>query len=256
MDIRIAGSGVITAGEYDKIGISGSAKSEGIIRCKEFRCSGAFSGNSDIECEEDMRISGAFSNRGNLFAKKFHVSGSAKNEGTLSSDEIKVSGSFKVEGDCVSKEKISVSGGFKCGGTIHGAEVKISGGLKVSGDFEAEDAYITGGISCGGLINAENLRIELSNSYGSKAESIGGSKIIIENCRERGIIEKLFGRNKFCFGVSESIEGDEIIIERTNAKTVTGRYVMIGEGCNIDLVQYSESIEISPKAKVGRCEKI
>ncbi|MBR2041712.1 MAG: polymer-forming cytoskeletal protein [Oscillospiraceae bacterium] len=256
MDMKIAGSGVITAGEYDKVGISGSVKSEGLIRCKEFRCSGAFSGNSDIECEGDMHISGAFSNRGTLSSKEFNVSGSAKNEGRLSSDIIKVSGAFKVEGDCASDEKISVSGGFKCGGTLRGAEVKISGGLKVSGDFEAEDAYITGGISCGGLINAENLRIELSNSYGSKAESIGGSKIIIENYREKGIIEKLFGRKKFGFAVSESIEGDEIIIERTSAKTVTGKYVMIGEDCDIGLVQYSESVEISPKAKVGKCEKI
>lgn len=256
MDMKIAGSGMIAAGEYDKIGISGSATSEGLIRCKEFHCSGAFSGRSDIECEGDVHVSGAFSNRGTLSAKEFHVSGSAKNKGRLDSDEIKVSGSFKVDGDCISKEKISVSGGFKCGGALHGAEVKISGGLKISGDFEAENAYITGGIFCGGLINAENLRIELSNSYGSKAESIGGSKIIIENYRERGIIEKLFGRNKFGFDVSESIEGDEIIIERTNAKTVTGRYVEIGEGCNIDLVQYSENIKISPKAKVGRCEKI
>ena len=56
--------------------------------------------------------------------------------------------------------------------------------------------------------------------------------------------------------VSESIEGDEIIIEHTNAKTVTGRNVKIGEKCEIGLVQYSESIEISPKAKIGRCEKI
>ena len=36
----------------------------------------------------------------------------------------------------------------------------------------------------------------------------------------------------------------------------TGRYIMIGEGCDIDLVQYSENIEISPKAKVKKCEKI
>ena len=31
---------------------------------------------------------------------------------------------------------------------------------------------------------------------------------------------------------------------------------MIGEGCEIELLQYSENAEISPKAKIGRCEKI
>ena len=56
--------------------------------------------------------------------------------------------------------------------------------------------------------------------------------------------------------VAESIEGDEISIEYTSAKTVTGKDVKIGEGCEIELLQYSENAEISPKAKIGRCEKI
>ena len=144
----------------------------------------------------------------------------------------------------------------KVEGNIKAAELDVAGGLGVSEDIEAEKAYIKGGVSCGGLINAEELRVELSDSTGSKAESIGGSKIIIENYREKGIIERLFGRKSCDFVVSEYIEGDEIMIEHTSAKNVTGRYVMIGEGCKIGLLQYSESVEISPKAKVGRCEKI
>jgi hypothetical protein len=32
--------------------------------------------------------------------------------------------------------------------------------------------------------------------------------------------------------------------------------VAIGAGCVIELVQYSEQVEISPEAKVGRTERI
>lgn len=255
MDMKISGAGVIGGGEYDKIAISGSAKAEGLIRCKEFHCAGAFSGNAEIECENEIKVSGAFSNRGKVSAKEFHSSGSAKTGG-LCAGVIKVAGALKTEGDFVSSDHAKIAGGFKCEGNIKSAELEVAGGLKVSGDLEAENAYITGGISCGGLINAENLRIDLDSSSDSKAESIGGSKIVVENKREKGLIAKLFGQNKRSFTVSESIEGDEIIIEHTKAKIVTGRYVMIGEGCEIGLVQYSESAEISPKAKIGRSEKI
>ena len=237
MDMRIAGTGCICAGEYDNVEISGAGKSEGFIRCKNFKCSGAFSGNSDIECENDIKISGAFKNSGAINTREFKTSGSAKT-GAISAEVIKVAGAFKVEGN------------------LKTTELKVAGGLKVTGDLEAEKAEIKGGINCGGLINAEEIKIELSSTNKSFAQSIGGSKIVIENYREKGIFERIFGRKTCGFVVSESIEGDEIIIEHTRAKTVTGKNVVIGDKCEIELVQYSEKIEISPEAKIGKCEKI
>lgn len=256
MNMTISGSGFIGAGEYDNISISGSGKAEGFIRCKAFRCSGSFSGNSDIECEGDIHVSGSFKNNGELKSKELRVSGSAKNGGSLSSEKIDVSGSFVVEGDCSAAEKISVSGGFKCEGNLKAGLLSVSGGTKIFGDLEAEKAEINGGIFCGGLINAEELYIDISDSAGSNAESLGGSKITIENRRQGGFINFLFGKKRGRFTVSESVEGDEIRLEHTMAKTVTGRNVVIGKGCEIELVQYSENVEISPEARVGKCEKV
>ena len=255
MDMRITGAGCVGAGEYDDIEISGAGKSEGFIRCKNFECSGAFSGNSDIECTGKMETSGAFKNIGTVKTKEFEASGSAKNCGNFSADIIEVSGAFKVEGNCVSSLLAEISGGCTIEGNFRCAELEVDGGLKVSGDLEAEKAEITGGISCGGLINAEELYIELSNINDSKAGSIGGSKITIENSG-RSRFFGFFGRRKGFMKVAESIEGDEIEIEYTIAKTVTGRNVVIGDKCEIELVQYSENIEISPKAKIKKCEKI
>ena len=56
--------------------------------------------------------------------------------------------------------------------------------------------------------------------------------------------------------VSGSVEGDDIALEGVTCPRVTGRVVAIGAGCHVDLVQYSEKIEVSPDAKVGRTEQI
>jgi hypothetical protein len=91
--------------------------------------------------------------------------------------------------------------------------------------------------------------------------AIGGSEIRIYNSRYGNngkrlpLIKRLLGGNgNLCVG--ELIEGDVVALECVVAPKVVGRVVAIGDGCEIDLVQYSEEIEISDKAKVGRCEKI
>ena len=219
MDMKISGAGAIGAGEYDNVRISGSAKGEGLIRCKSFHASGSFSGG-EIECSEDFHVSGAGKFAGNIRAKEIHVSGAIKTEGNMK-----------------------------------GKEIKLSGAIKTGGDVEAEEIKISGEVNCGGLINAERLYVNLDSTASSTAENIGGSKITIEKGKSGGFFCRLLKKSgKFI--VSEYIEGDEISIEYTSAKTVTGRNVKIGEKCEIGLVQYSESIEISPKAKIGKCEKI
>jgi hypothetical protein len=49
----------------------------------------------------------------------------------------------------------------------------------------------------------------------------------------------------------ETIEADEIDLVATTAKMVRGREVKIGAGCDLARVEYSESLTVDPKAKVG-----
>ena len=79
--------------------------------------------------------------------------------------------------------------------------------------------------------------------------SIGGSKILIESERERN-------KKRHSVNVKSSIEGDEIEIEGVDTPRVSGKTVKIGDYCNIELVQYSDTFEASPKAKIGTVEKI
>jgi hypothetical protein len=80
-------------------------------------------------------------------------------------------------------------------------------------------------------------------------ESIGGSSIHIKRKRFSVIPKRRVI-------VSSAIEGDNLTLEYVTCPRVTGRVVTIGKGCVIDLVQYSDSLDISPKAKCGKTEKI
>ena len=113
--------------------------------------------------------------------------------------------------------------------------------------MEAESVEMAGVFDCAGLLNAENIQIKADRAM--QIGSVGGSKIVMERkrisiFRNRGIT------------VSSAIEGDEITLEYVTCPRVTGRVVNIGKGCNIELVQFSEKLETSPKAKVKTREKI
>ena len=241
MDMRISGSGKVPAGEYNHVSVSGSGSLVGVVRCVSFSSSGASHGES-IECSDTFKVSGASS-----FS------------GTVKANYVGASGSFSC-GDLVADEKLSVSGSAKCKGNVKGNLLSIAGALQVKGDVEGEKVKVDGVLNCGGLLNAED--IEIKYERGMEIGSIGGSKIVIfpknasKPIARLPLFSALAKRAGGGVSVATSIEGDEIALEGVTCPRVTGRIVAIECGCNIDLVQYSETVEISPDAKVGRTEKI
>jgi len=242
IDMHISGSGNIPSGEYNKVSVSGSGRLTGKVRCVSFSSSGSSKGD-DIECTESFRISGSSHFSGNIEAA-----------------DVKVAGSLHCDGELIANESFSTSGSTRCGKSIKCEHLSVSGALKVDGDIESESVKVGGTLNCTGLLNAENIEIKFDR--GMNIGSIGGSKIVIVS--EKGI--KFFQRLPLFsalaksatkgVNVNSSIEGDEVALEHVTCPRVTGRVVAIGQGCNIDLVQYSEDIEISPDAKVGKTEKI
>lgn len=245
MDLNISGSGQITPGEYDTIRISGSAHLGDAVRCKGLQVAGSANG-SNVVCENDIKISGSCGFSGNVSAGNLGIAGGSS-----------------FGGDIEVKERVSVSGGMSCGGNVRCKQLQVSGNVKVSGDVEAELAKIRGALDCEGLLNAEEVDIEFEK--GMDLGSIGGSKIVIykrhgEEKKKRfrlplfsSLIKKTTVGEVY---VKTSIEGDEIALEGVFTPRVSGRVVAIGADCQIELVQYSEQVEISPKAKVGRTEKV
>ncbi len=242
--MNISGSGHISAGEYnDKISVSGSGKIDGNIRCIALSCSGSVKGAGLIICSEDISVSGSCH-----FTK------------SMSSKTVKVSGSVKVDEDITATDTVKISGSVRCGGTIKCSALKCSGSADIGKEIAADDVYISGRINCAGLVNAEKIEISLDGLC--KIGAIGGSEIKVHNDYTRKtiarmpLLSKLVGSGNGRLHVDELVEGDIVAIEYVKAPCVVGRVVAIGTGCEIDLVRYSEEIEIHPDAKVGKSEKI
>ena len=229
MNMRISGKGNIPAGEYEKVSISGHGRLFGRVRCGSFSASG-FSKGEEIECGEEFKVSGT-----SLFSKN------------ITAKSIRASGTFACDGGIAVRETLSCSGSAKCKRSIKCEHLSMSGTLTVDGDIEAESIKAAGAVNCEGLINAENIEIKADKIM--NIGSIGGSNIVIKRKRfsvvpNRRVI------------VASSIEGDNIAVERVTCPRITGRVVVIGKGCKVDLVQYSEEIKLSPDARVGKVEKL
>ncbi len=242
--MNILGSGHIAAGEYnDKISVSGSGKIDGNIRCIALSCSGSVKGAGSITCNENISVSGSCH-----FAK------------SMSSKNMTVSGSVKVDEDITATDTVKISGSVRCGGTIKCSALKCSGSADIGKEIAADEVYISGRINCAGLVNAEKLEISLDSLC--KIGAIGGSEIKVHNDYKRKnidrlpLLSRLVGTETGRLNVDELVEGDIVAIEHVKAPCVVGRVVAIGTGCEIDLVRYSEEIEIHPDAKVGKSEKI
>lgn len=245
MDINISGSGHVVPGEYDKIRVSGSAQLGDAVRCKGLQVAGSASGYN-LDCEENV-----------------HVSGHCSFSGKVTAENVGISGGLSVDGDIEVKENLTISGGMRCNGDVSCKQFQVSGSSRVAGDVEAEFAKIRGVLDCEGLLNAEEVDIEFEKNM--ELGSIGGSKIVIykrhgEEKKKKArlsLFSSLLKRTTVgTVCVRNSIEGDEIALEGVVCPRVSGRVVAIGADCEIELVQYSEQVEISTEAKVGRTERI
>ena len=242
MDMRISGSGQIAAGEYENVRISGSARLSGLVRCESFHVSGSSHGE-EIECKKDCKVSGSSSFNKNVKA-----------------GSMEISGAFSCDQDITVTEKLSCSGGIKIGGALKCGSLSVSGGAKVGGDIESEIVNVSGKLNCGGLLNAEEITIKFDS--GMEIGNIGGSKIVIykdtksKKTVRLPLLSSLINAGSANLCVKNSIEGDSIALEGVTAQRVSGRIVAIGADCDIQLVQYSENVEISPDAKVGKVEQV
>lgn len=240
--MNIAGSGVIPAGEFnEKITVSGSARFSGRVRCPALSIAGSASGTGSIDCTGEVR-----------------TAGSVYLNGTITAQELHISGAFRLEDACV-LQLLKSAGAAHFHKTLKAAQVHAAGHLDVQEGIEAEEMTLREGVlQCGGLLNAEHIRLELVRGP-SKAESIGCGSISVRNAGKRklGRLLSLFtNRSAGWLEVTEGIEGEELRLEATRAPLVVGDHVSIGKDCVIGLVQYRETVEIHPEARVDRTEKI
>lgn len=236
-DIRITGSGSASGGKYNNIIISGSGKINGNIECVDFKTSGS------------SKVSG------NLKADSIKISGSAKIDGDVEVEDMIVSGSSHVTGN-VKSQSIKINGSSHIEGSLCGEEIIIAGSVHIDKNCQAECFKASGSFKIQGLLNAGEITIKLGGNC--IVQEIGGDHIEIRvspinNSLIKKAIDKMF--NSRCELNTELIEGDEIYLQNTNAKIVRGNNIIIGEGCNIGLIEYKGEINISGESIVKEQKK-
>ncbi len=219
-DLKINGSGSSAGGKYNSIAVNGNGRIDGDLDCVYLKVNGQCDVNGNVKAES-VKVHGNALIKGNLEAEKTKIHGMADIDGNVSIDKSETYGSISVNGDC-------------------NAEF-----FKIEGMFAIE-----------GLLNAGELELSL---YGpSKAREIGCEKITV---KRKGKYHFLGLKNLIMPGgnkglTAESIEGDDIYLENTQAKVVRGNNIELGPGCEIELVEYKNGFKQDEKAEVGTHRQI
>jgi cytoskeletal protein CcmA (bactofilin family) len=224
-NLVINGSGSYGGGAYHKVNIRG----EGTI-------------TADFECEA-FKTFGTSEALKNVKAVQYEVFGESKVRGDLSCESVKIFGTTEVGGHAnIGMAKIF--GTLEVGEGFSGEEANIKGSLSVKGDTEFETFKSTGSFEISGLLNVGTMEVSLRYDK-SSAREIGGERIIVK--KKSSILPFNKGEGML---VARLIEADEVFLENTKADMVRGKKVQIGAGCEIGVVEYTESIKVDPDATV------
>ena len=250
-DLKISGSGSAGGGRYNVVSISGSGKVIGDIICEKFRISGAGKVDGGITAGE-FNISGAGKVTKDIKCVIGSISGVGKIEGSVYGGNFSISGSSMIAGN-FNGDEFTISGAGKVGGRIKSTKVRILGSSYVGEGVEGEVIDIKGELKTSGMVNGDQINIDIGGRI--EIDEIGATKVTILNKNQYvgGILRffiKLFRSNKHNSLVSKIIEADEIYLENTIVDVVRGGKIVIGEGCKIKKVEYSDTLEVNSENSV------
>lgn len=189
---------------------------------------------------ENVKIDGVASINGDISCKEMDIQGVSTVNGSLNCNSLTIEGTCKVKGGIKSE---------RC---------NLSGLLNIEGDLETESFTGTGSFKIGKTLNAEDVDVRFV--YGSGASEVCGQDIYIRKEKSYAATEFIMdlipwrhkGKNFQC----SLIEGDMIDIECVECAAVRGKKVKIGAECKVDLVEYHDTVEVHPSAKVARSIKL
>lgn len=237
-DLKIFGVGNASGGEYNEVSINGTADIEGNVTSTRFNLNGEGSVNGSVKTQEGSVI------------------GTTTIKGMLEADRFKLFGTARVVGNAAVKD-FTIDGTVTIQGGVKSDTLALRGTTTIHGDCNAEKFECKGSFTIDGLLNAGKIDITL---YGSaRAREIGGENVRVR--KETGpfanvvnaILQKLDRQQQL---VADTIEGDEVVLEYTKARIVRGNYVRLGQGCEVDLVEYKGTLDQAPGAVVKEAKKV
>lgn len=236
-EVHISGSGFVSP---EEIRISGSGRLPGGIKVGRLSCSGSVSVDGDVEAEE-MRFSGSASIDGNITAKQLKASGSFSAGGKAKGNSMHFSGSCRIFGEVELDDELQAYG-----------SLRVLGNIKAKRRIELHGRFLINGKVVTDEFEAELGRWESRIRNGVEAINVEIRKREFEGIVIFGIpIFGIFSKRKGKLTTSDITAKERVFIENVSCNNVIGKYVVIGEGCEIKgKVKYSDKVSIHPKARL------
>jgi cytoskeletal protein CcmA (bactofilin family) len=234
-NLTITGNGSSSGGIFRNVKILGDAKVDGDLDCLAFKCTGS------------ALITG------NVKSTSCHINGEARLKGNLETGRAKILGVLDIDGSVKTNEMIS-TGETRIRGDLAGEDVTLEGHFSIKGNCEAENLEMKGVLTIGGLLNAGKVELKIYSKC--EVKEIGGEKIDIRRGTS-SIFKRLIGMfylpSDFHQGMLQvdTIEGDDIYVEHTSAKAIRGTNVIIGPGCTIGHVEYTNQFQKTDDSVIG-----
>jgi len=193
-------------------------------------------------------------------------------KGNYEINDSKKYGDIVIKGDFIVNADIQVENLNAKGETTSNSDINCSGFCNLKGKIKL-NTINANTIKIKGKIIANKIEasdVDIVSSRNSNIKEVSGKSILIkngtndsENEEFMNSILKLFKVNteynapktKTIFEV-DKIVGDNIELIGISSKEVTGKNVIIGEGCNIDKVYYSETVRIDENSIVNMQNKV
>ncbi|MDF2557526.1 MAG: hypothetical protein K0R71_1354 [Bacillales bacterium] len=226
-NLIINGSSSTNGGDFDKVSIRGEGTIYGDVK-------------ADV-----VNIYGQGTFRDNVSIKKMKVMGQTDIYGGINADLLKVYGQLDISK--MSKVKhLKVRGEVKFFNHLYGERIDNKGSLKVNGNVTCDQFLSKGECKIDGLLSAEEINVKLLFST-SRITEIGGGTVSVNR---HNFPYGINFRSKRAHLVTTVVEADDIYLEYTTAKVVRGNNIKIGPGCDIELIEYRDSIHVSPASTV------
>ncbi|NGQ95849.1 cell shape determination protein CcmA [Brevibacillus sp. SYP-B805] len=232
-NLTIQGNLHISGGIYHSVKVLGDGFVKGDLECNNLGCLGTLA----VE--------------GGLNAHNARIIGVTTVAGSLKANQIRIQGQMEVR-EHASCQMSRILGALDVRGNLSGEEIRVKGYLATHGDCAAERFYSSGAFHIGGLLNAGIMHIRLHGA--SEAKEIGGGQIKVKRPAIH-FLHRIF-TSVLPHLQAESIEGDDVFLENTRAKVVRGKRVIIGAGCEIDLVEYQTEYTQSKRSVVKESRKM
>jgi cytoskeletal protein CcmA (bactofilin family) len=247
----ILGAGRIEGGKYESINIAGSGEVTGDVVAKKIAVSGSGRVAGNLSADH-VEASGSLNVRGSVKAKRFSSAGSSSIDRDLNAQTVEWTGSGLV-GENLKADSFVSRGAFRVAKTLEAGDIDVElNGDSSVGTIEGKTIQVRRGLGQSSGRSASGGR------GGSVSSSVSINEVTVNGRPSGGASFTYVSQSSSGKGAGNSrleagtISGDTIELENTDAQTVIGKNVTIGEGCMIDTVKYSKSISVHDKAKVNK----